>query len=330
MDEQKLCDEHLGSQLAAQNDLLKGYEAQIRDQTKQIEKYDTLIEKQKHEIDELKKITSYASSRITIQEKMFGKMLGNINDIISQNPNTVQLKAAPDEMNHLWDPLYVKFEDQFRGTREEIKKRLEVYIPIIKKAGAGTEKYPVLDIACGRGEWLEMLRDEGLIGIGVDHNHTAIDRCREFNLNVIQSDTFSYLNQLPDSLYGAITAFHFIEHLSFPQLITFIDESVRILKPNGLIIFETPNPENLLVGANTFYMDPTHRNPLPYPFIRFLMEDRGISDINILKLNPYEKEYRLDESNPVESRLNNYFYGPRDYAIVGLKKEMSPITNGSE
>jgi len=321
INEQKLCDEQLGAQIAAQNDLLKGYAAQIQDQTKQIEKYDELVTKQKHEIDELKNLASYASSRISIQEQMFCKLADNMHDIYSGKQNASKLKEILDETNHIWDPLYVKFEDQFRGTRDEIKKRLEVYLPIIKNGGAGTEEYPLLDIACGRGEWLELLREKGLIGKGVDFNRSAIDQCKKFNLNVIEDDTFNYLKRLPDSLYGAVTAFHFIEHLSFPELIKFIDESIRILKPNGILIFETPNSENVIVGANTFYMDPTHRNPLPYQLIKFLVEDRGIVNTEILKLNPYEKELRIEGSSLLESRFNDYFYGPRDYAIVGFKKE---------
>jgi len=330
IDEQKFCDEQLGAQIAAQNDLLKGYADQIQDQTKQIEKYDEILTKQKHKIDELKNLASYASSRISIQEQMFCKLVDNMRDIYPEESTASQLKEIIDETNHIWDPLYVKFEDRFRGTRDEIKKRLEVYIPIIKNAEVGTEEYPVLDIACGRGEWLELLGEKGLIGKGVDLNRLAIDQCKKFNLNVIEDDTFDYLKRLPESLYGAITAFHFIEHLSFVELIKFIDESVRILKPKGMIIFETPNPENVLVGANTFYMDPTHRNPLPYPLIKFLLEDRGIVNTEVLMLNPYEKELQLEESSQLELRFNDYFYGPRDYAIVGFKEETSLIKDLSE
>ena len=99
-----------------------------------------------------------------------------------------------------------------------------------------------------------------------------------------------------------------------------MDESLRVLKPGGIVIFETPNPENLFVGACNFYMDPTHRNPLPPQMMRFLVESRGFCRVEIHPLNPYRKEYRLEDNvAEISQKFNDFFYGPQDYAVIGVK-----------
>jgi O-antigen chain-terminating methyltransferase len=93
-----------------------------------------------------------------------------------------------------------------------------------------------------------------------------------------------------------------------------------VLKPGGLIIFETPNPENIQVGACNFYFDPTHRNPLPAQTVKFLAESRGFTSVSIHFLHPLDKEHQIeDDGSEVVRRFNRLFYGPRDYAVVGYK-----------
>ena len=211
------------------------------------------------------------------------------------------------------------FEDQFRGTREDIKKRVEIYLPYIKESAAGTKEAPVLDAGCGRGEWLELLKENGYTAKGVDSNMAMVKQCKELELNVVLSDVSEYLrNQKPDSL-GAITGFHIIEHLPLKTLIALFDESLRVLKPGGFAIFESPNPENLTVGACNFYTDPTHRSPLPSSLIKFLCESRGFSRVEIQFLHPGTEEFNLPDSEST-SRLNKFFYGPQDYAVIGYKR----------
>jgi len=117
-----------------------------------------------------------------------------------------------------------------------------------------------------------------------------------------------------------VTAFHLIEHLPLDVLINFIDETVRVLRPGGIAIFETPNPENIIVGAFSFYLDPTHRRPLPAPMMKFLAEARGLYDVEIKYLHPYGEEFKLkDDKSEIAVRFERYFYGPQDYAIIGYK-----------
>ncbi|KAB8315553.1 methyltransferase domain-containing protein [Tolypothrix campylonemoides VB511288] len=229
-----------------------------------------------------------------------------------------QLQTLANEEQHSLDALYVAFEDQFRGSREDILNRFRVYLPIIEEAKIGTPNLPILDVGCGRGEWLELLRESGYTARGIDINRVMLEQCRTRELEVMESDVITYLQSLPDGSLGAVTGFHIIEHLPFEVLIKLFDETIRVLSPGGLAIFETPNPENVLVGSHTFYLDPTHRNPLPSAMIKFMAESRGLCRVTTMKFHPYPENEILDAS-PLIERFNNYFHGPQDYAVIGYK-----------
>lgn len=232
--------------------------------------------------------------------------------------NQEQLETFVDEDQHSLDAFYVAFEAQFRGSRADIINRLKVYIPLIGEAKIGTADAPVLDVGCGRGEWLELLRESGYIAKGLDINRVMIEQCRARGFDVIEGDVLDYLRSISDASLGAVTGFHIIEHLPFKMLMQLFDEVVRVLKPGGMVIFETPNPSNVLVGSNTFYLDPTHRNPLPSSLLQFLAESRGLCQVKIMNVNPYPEDYRVQGSELAE-RFNNYFYGAQDYSVIGYK-----------
>jgi SAM-dependent methyltransferase len=229
-----------------------------------------------------------------------------------------QLQILNAEGKHILDTLYVSIEDEFRGTRQEIKERFREHLAIIKEAKLGTAEMPILDLGCGRGEWLELLQEEGFQARGVDINRVLVELCRERQLDVMNGDVMAYLRSLPHACLGAVTGFHLIEHLPFDVLIELLDETVRVLKPGGLAIFETPNPRNVLVGSCTFYMDPTHRNPLPSELMRLLAEARGLCHVEVIHLHPATAT-PVQENTEVAKRFNDYFYGAMDYAIVGRR-----------
>jgi len=231
-----------------------------------------------------------------------------------------QLAAIAGEREHAMDALYLTFEDQFRGTREDIKERFRVYLPFLRAHGAGAPDRPVLDVGCGRGEWIELLRDESLAASGVDSNRAMLAQCSSRNLKAVEGDAVEYLRALDTDSLGALTAFHVIEHLPFATLFEFLAEAARVLKPGGVAIFETPNPANILVSTERFYFDPTHRSPLPAPLMRFLAEERGLCHVEVLELHPWPEAFKVSEDgSPMAQRFNQYFYGPQDYAIIGRK-----------
>jgi ubiquinone/menaquinone biosynthesis C-methylase UbiE len=215
------------------------------------------------------------------------------------------------------DALYLALENRFRGSREEVKDRLRVYLPRILGAGDG----PLLDIGCGRGEWLELLREEGHEALGVDSNSAMIALCRERALEASQADALEFLRGRPDDSFGAITAFHLIEHLLLSELVELLDEILRVLKPGGVAIFETPNPNNILTASHYFYLDPTHRHPIPPLLGKFLVEACGFRNVESVELNPWPESVRMDvdETGEIAKRWNDVFFGPQDYAIIGFK-----------
>ena len=256
-------------------------------------------------------------TELVLQERRISVLLEEARNRLPEPFDREQLQHLAEEERHLLDAFYVSFEDQFRGTREEIEERVRVYLPVLKEGAIGSKAMPILDVGCGRGEWLEVLRDEQLEAAGVDLNRLMVERCRERSLTVSEGDAIAHLRGLPDASLGAVTAFHLIEHLPLEVLVAFFDETVRVLKSGGLAIFETPNPQNLLVGSHSFYLDPTHRNPLPSDTVRFLAEARGLCRVEVLPLHPAPATF--DGDSTLAQRLNEFFSGPRDYAVMGWK-----------
>jgi O-antigen chain-terminating methyltransferase len=176
---------------------------------------------------------------------------------------------------------------------------------------------PVLDLGCGRGEWLELLAESNLSALGLDNNESFVRECQARGLDARVAQALEFLAELPDQSQGAVTAFHVVEHMSIRMILNVLDEAVRVLKPGGLLILETPNPANLIVGAHTFYLDPTHLRPLPSDLLRFLVESRGFWTAEVKLLHPFPDSFQLDvETNQTAVVLNDLMYGPRDYAIV--------------
>lgn len=238
----------------------------------------------------------------------------------------LQILIAKDQSHQdaakVLDPLYADFENAFRGDRALVRLRSKPYLGWVSEGGAGTAEAPVLDIGCGRGEWLELLRDHGLVGKGIDLNSVFIGACRELDLDVIEGDAIATLRAMPDDSVGAITSMHLVEHLPFEAVIALLDEAKRVIRPGGVIVLETPNPENLSVATHTFYFDPTHRNPLPPEALRWIVQARGFQDARIERL----KEARdinapdlLPDSVPSASSINfilKTLHAAPDYAIV--------------
>ena len=228
-------------------------------------------------------------------------------------------KEALDEKKHLHDAMYVAFEDKFRGTRKDIRLRVSIYLKYIKKVKAGTKGAPVIDVGCGRGEWLELLKENEYSAKGVDSNREMIKACRSRMLEVTESDAVAYLKGLKPESAGAITGFHIAEHIDFENMISLLDESLRVLKKGGILILETPNPENLIVGACNFYNDPTHISPIPPDTLQFMVNNRGFENIEVLRLHKH-KHFEKALSSEKNKELVDLFAKEQDYSIIAYKK----------
>src|SRR5215207_8650560 len=178
--------------------------------------------------------------------------------------------------------FYRAFEDQYRGSRELIKSRLEVYLPFLTALKDVFGRYKALDVGCGRGEWLELLTELGIDAHGIDLDDNMLEACRELGLSVETGEAVSYIKSLPSKSLALVSGFHFAEHIPFTDLQIFVQEALRVLRPAGLLILETPNPENIIVGASDFYLDPTHNHPIPPKLLAFLPEYYGFYRTKIL------------------------------------------------
>ena len=231
-----------------------------------------------------------------------------------------QIKTVLKEEDHILDAMYMVFEDRFRGTRAEIKRKLSVYLPHIDKMKSERGDVSVLDLGCGRGEWLELLQENGYRAKGIDINQVALLQCREYGLDVVESDAMEYLRELERGSLDAITGFHLVEHLSFKTLIALLDEVLVVLKAGGMIIFETPNPANILVSSYDFYRDPGHIKPLHPDTLHFIAESRGFVHTGSYFVLDEGSGLKLIKSTEwMLNDINDYIRAPRDFVLIGYK-----------
>ena len=216
--------------------------------------------------------------------------------------------------------FYRAFEERYRGTRALIQGRLRVYLPYIQPLRQLYPPHPAAtDLGCGRGEWLELLQSEGFAAQGVDLDEGMLAACRARGLPALHGDALGHLHSLADASQALVCGFHIVEHIAFEDLQTLVTEALRVLKPGGLLILETPNPENIVVGSNSFYLDPTHQRPLPPKLLSFLPEHYGYARTKVLRL---QEESQLASRQHIQ--LIDVLAGVSpDYAVVA-QKAVSP------
>jgi len=227
---------------------------------------------------------------------------------------------TPSVLSRLWDAELLAMTDETRGSEDEIRRRVSVHLPVLRRHGAGLPDRPILDLGCGRGEWLEVLASAGLRGEGVETSPAAVARCREKGLRVHEEDALALLGRLPDASLGGITLLHVIEHLDLAQHARLFDEALRTLKPGGVLLMETPNGENFSVSGRSFWFDPTHRVlHTPASLLRWFRA-AGFEQIAFARLHPYPAASRFPE-DAIGSRLNEWFLGEQDFAVWGVRPE---------
>ena len=319
------------------NNLVQKYSEKINNlEQKYSEKINNLEQKHTEKINSLEQKYNVKTNNLEQkQEDIFYKTIYFQEDLIQQkqliniflnqlsgNKNKKVLnqqikKIGKGKINYL-DSFYLALENKFRGKREDIKEQQKRdYLSLLQKLNIDSLESQILDIGCGRGEWLEVLKDYKYSAKGIDLNKIMVSECCARGFDVINQDCVDYLKSLSKESLNLITGFHLIEHLPFNILWELLAESLRTLKSGGLIIFETPNPDNVLVGSRNFYIDPTHRNPLPSVMIKFLVESIGFINVEIMNLHPISDQ-KID-GGELAQRFNEYFYCSQDYAVIGYK-----------
>ncbi len=233
----------------------------------------------------------------------------------------------PDSNN--LDINYFRFEEQFRGSREDIKQRQSNFINYF------TGCSNVLDIGCGRGEFLELSKEHGIGAKGIDIDDTMVDYCLSKGLNVVKDEAISYLEKLDDKSLDGIFIDQVVEHLEPDYLINLLHLCFQKLKYGYYIFVETVNPLSLVSFAN-FYIDMTHKKPIHPETLKFLLTSVGFRDLDTKFFSPVSEEARLqkvplnsdmeewakkdlDIYNHNIEKLNNILYGAQDYAVIGKK-----------
>lgn len=243
---------------------------------------------------------------------------------------------AERELSGALKEIQPKLVETFRGSEKEIVHRLDRHLPLLRGSA------PVLDLGCGRGELLLMLRDAGVDAVGVEADPALVQAARRRGLEVIEGDCVEVLGDQQSSHWGAVTAIHLMEHLEGAAALSLLHEVRRILRPGGIFLAECPNPRNLRVGASEYWIDPTHRRPLMPETLELFVSAAGLEVEQLGYLHPFPDEERLangqDLSTEAETseevsalarrvdrltgRLDELLNGPRDFFVVASKSDL--------
>ena len=232
----------------------------------------------------------------------------------TNSPATVLPTSSPV----IDDALYKALEDAFRGDPIVIRARQHQYLSYVQNAV--TQNAPLLDIGCGRGEWLHIMKDSNLVAIGIDTNVASVQECSAQGLNVSHADAITYLSNAKEKSLGAITLFQVLEHLPFATMVHLLRLALRALVPGGVLIAEVPNSETLSVGASTFWIDPTHERPLFPGLLKFLATEVGYTSVEGLYSSPIALEPDFSDLAPHVREpllaMHRQLNGDGDFAVI--------------
>jgi O-antigen chain-terminating methyltransferase len=203
------------------------------------------------------------------------------------------------------------FSYRFRGSEDDVRQGQEFYKPFFKDCRS------VLDIGCGRGEFLQLMRELGVNAHGIDLGEESVARCREKGLNAEVADLFPYLAAHSGGEFDGIMMSQIVEHIDPLKLPGVIKLCAAALGPGGILAVETPNPECLAIFATHFYLDPTHQRPVPHPLMQFYMEEAGLGEIEVHRLSPAIES--IPEVGELPDAFRNRFFDGLDYAIIGRR-----------
>jgi 2-polyprenyl-3-methyl-5-hydroxy-6-metoxy-1,4-benzoquinol methylase len=254
------------------------------------------------------------------------------NAAISRGAGEVQARRA---MNSATDTgagtadaaAYVAFEDRFRGPQHEIRRRVEDYLPILSAS-------EVVDVGCGRGELLELLRQQGVRARGVDANAAMAELCRARGLDVEAGDALEYLDRQSDGSIGGLTAIQVVEHFEPRYLARFLDTAYRKMRPGAPIVLETINPACWMAFFETYIRDLTHQRPLHPETLRYLVQASGFHEADVQFRQPVGEGDRLNHVigavpsdleplvkaiNAHADKLNARLFSAMDYAVIARR-----------
>ena len=309
---------------------LATFESQLAQYLQQITPFvDTKLRVLESAMDELRMSAAAAQRASSAIKREMDRLRG---DGTSPAPTTVAAAAAPAGPSSIDSYKYVGFEDCFRGSADEIRARQADYARYF--AGASD----VLDVGCGRGELLDLLKSSGVSARGIDANHEMAEICRARGLNVEQADALGYLRAQPDESLGGLIAAQVVEHLEPQYLMQFLETAHQKLRPDALIVLETINPACWVAFFESYIRDITHVRPLHPDTLKYLVVASGFHDVNVQFRSPIDETGKLERLQPPSSgadagavanltrafnanmeRLNERLFTFLDYAIVAKR-----------
>lgn len=219
--------------------------------------------------------------------------------------------SAPAASAEGFDFDYTRFAERFRGSYDDIRERQSRYVKHFEGKGN------VLDIGCGRGEFLDLMREAGVPARGIDLDHESVAMCRSRGLEAEAADAFEVLAAAPAGYYDGVFAAQVIEHMTPQQVPKLVKLCGEKLRSGGVLVLETPNPESLAIFATHFYIDPTHQRPIPPALLVFYFEECGFGGIEVRRLAPAAGDFPALAELP--EGVREQFFGCLDYAVVGRK-----------
>ncbi len=261
-------------------------------------------------------------SRMEIQERFwkdwdkardgFEKLIHNELRVIRQRASATPPAPSPSLSTATDIPIdFLAFSDRFRGQEHYVRETQARHLQHFQNASE------ILDVGCGRGEFLQVLKDAGKLAKGIEASEDLVNICRHKGLYAENADLFDYLRETqPHSLDG-IFAGQVIEHLPPHRLPEFIALAHEALRPGGVIVLETPNPGCLAIFATHFYLDPTHQRPVPAQLAVFYLEEAGFGKIQVDYLNPAAES--LEGLQDLPASFREAFFGGLDYAVAAVK-----------
>ncbi len=266
-------------------------------------------------VEELSRVRVDASDRAIGAEERIARLELRLAELGAAGAVGSRLPAGPME--------YAAFEDEYRP-EAQVRERQQIY------RGALSGRRRVVDLGCGRGELLELLREAGVDCYGVEVDARFVEHARANGLEIVQQEAVAHLETIERGDVDTIVASHVLEHLPPTSFFRLIELGAEKLPDDGLMIFETPNPTSVLAGSVNFHRDPTHVHPIHPDTLAFLCRHAGFANVDVRPLVPVPPEQRLPEPAPGEGelashvdavvgQLNEFLYGHQDYALFARR-----------
>jgi len=300
----------------------------IRDSTvQQLEEFKSIVDRFRAELDgersEMLEVVRKQRQRERDVRRFIDVVERGVTNVASTPPQpTPPMFASEIKDQDQFD--YFAFEDCYRGDEAIIRDRQKEYLDYFRS------RDNVIDIGCGRGEFLELLRDNGITARGVELGIDQFLLCREKGLDVVQADLFSFLESLPDESIGGLFSAQVIEHLSASDQLRYVALAHRKSRPGSPVIFETINAQCVFAIVRNFFLDPTHVRPVHPETLKFAMESVSFRDVQLKFMSPVTDRQipplmipgnveELEKFNFAIRQLNELIYGCQDYAAIGWR-----------